>query len=504
MLTFSMSLSSKSFTYTQIHKMPKSIEKDYYIWRFLKQKTTSKKQALAIAKDVWYISPKIKKAYKKKTSKKLAKKRKHYKPMSAKAKKLLKIKQKHSRNIIHSKNPFSKWSKESSRSKIFTLNNSGKSGRRVLNHKMTKKIWQDLITHSSFNKSIRLIRKENLKELQKSFLYAPVKVNGLTYDNLISLGFYALKHGYKMTAAEYFEDAIPKGKHREDMDRAIFWRYMANRSKSQLKIILKSFDINIYTLLARDIFKLKYPKAIVPKLPKSKLINHRYVTSPIYWAKLKKTIRANKGKLDALSKKYASYESIGYYTYIKAKASREKEQYFPMPYRDLIHKLPKSRQAILYAIARQESRFIPGAVSSSYALGLMQIMPFLVDDIAKKRKEHIDYDDMFDPRTAIRYANTHMNYLTKWLHHPLYISYAYNAGIGYTRRMLRKKHMFRSSKGYEPYYSLETLDNAQARRYGKHVMANYVIYMNKLGVNIRITDLIKTLHISSKKEKFKK
>jgi len=134
----------------------------------------------------------------------------------------------------------------------------------------------------------------------------------------------------------------------------------------------------------------------------------------------------------------------------------------------------------------------------------MQIMPFLIDDIAKKRKEKIDYDDMFDPRTALVYANDHMNYLTKWLQHPLFVAYAYNAGIGYTRRMLGKKKLFQSNKGFEPYLSLERLNNSQANRYGKHVLANYVIYMNKLGVPIRMVDLMQTLHIPAKTDKFRK
>jgi len=111
---------------------------------------------------------------------------------------------------------------------------------------------------------------------------------------------------------------------------------------------------------------------------------------------------------------------------------------------------------------------------------------------------------MFDPITALIYANDHMNYLTKWLQHPLYIAYAYNAGIGFTRRMLKKKTLFTHNKHYEPYLSIERLPNAQARRYGKHVLANYVIYLNQLGVPLRMIDLLDTLHIPAKTDKFRK
>jgi soluble lytic murein transglycosylase len=279
---------------------------------------------------------------------------------------------------------------------------------------------------------------------------------------------------------------------------------MTSKNKKYLKKLVKSYDINLYTLLGRDFLKLKYPKTITPDLPKATRLSKKEQHSPIYWAALKTKIFSKKSDLNSLAKKYQSDATIGYYTYIKAKASREKEQYFPMPYRKLLSKLPKTRQAIMYAIARQESRFIPGSVSSSYALGMMQIMPFLVDHLAKQRKEKIDYDDMFNPKTSLIYANEHMNYLTKWLHHPLYIAYAYNAGIGFTRRMLKKKKLFTHNKWYEPYLSIERLPNEQANRYGKHVLANYVIYMNKLGIPLKMIDLLSTLHIPSKTDKFRK
>jgi soluble lytic murein transglycosylase len=187
-----------------------------------------------------------------------------------------------------------------------------------------------------------------------------------------------------------------------------------------------------------------------------------------------------------------------------AKASKGKKQYFPMPYRDILSRLPKKRQAMIYAIARQESRFVPACISTSFAVGMMQFMPFLVRHIAKQRHEKLDYESMFEPRKSLIYANDHLDYLYKWLQHPLFVAYAYNAGIGYTRRLIRKSYMFNGKGEYEPYLSLETVDNDQARHYGKHVLANYVIYMNKLGIPTRITNLLSSIHIPEKTDKFRK
>ena len=503
-LLLSALLSAKSFTYTQVHNMPRSTEKDYYIWRLLKQKSTSKIEAGNIIKEAKRISPKLQKAYRKKTGHRAPVKRKTHKPISAEARMALKKRQLHASTLIKSKHPFEQWLKEKNRAKIFIFNNSGRSGRKKLDHPLSKALWRALTTHTSFNNSIKKIRKEGLKNLQQSFLVLPAQKHALRYHTLTYLAFHALSLGEKKVSEKYFVLAAQKAAEREAADKALFWAYMSSGNKQHLRAVVKSYDINLYTLLARDFLKLKYPQTITPALPRAKLLNKKALTSPIYWAKLKRKIFSKGTDLNKLAQQYKTEGAVGYYTYIKTKASREKEQYFPMPYRGVLGKLPKTRQAIMYAIARQESRFIPGSVSSSYALGLMQIMPFLIDHLAKQRKESIDYDDMFNPHTSLIYANEHMNYLTKWLQHPLYIAYAYNAGIGFTRRILKKRRLFARSGGYEPYLSIERLPNAQARRYGKHVLANYVIYINKLGIPLRMVDLLSTLHLPSKTDKFRK
>ena len=62
-----------------------------------------------------------------------------------------------------------------------------------------------------------------------------------------------------------------------------------------------------------------------------------------------------------------------------------------------MRKFSKERQALIYAIARQESRFVPASVSRSFALGMMQFMPFLIRHVAKEKGQRIDYDDIFKP-----------------------------------------------------------------------------------------------------------
>jgi soluble lytic murein transglycosylase len=497
-------MQARPLSYKTLHAMPKSVEKDYYIWRYLSQSSSTKNEAMKLIREAYRINGKLAKAYRKKTGAKVPKKASNRrKPLTPTQKSAIKQKKATTLALLKDPDPWQTWLGLTLGMKVYAFNHAGKQGRKKLDHTVSPQLYANLTTQYSFNDSIRRIRRERLPHWFKALLNPPAKKHRLTHRTLLKLGFNALYRGKPAIGEMYFRLAAQKSKKREEVDQALFWAYQSRHDKRFLRQITRSYDINIYTLLARDILRLAYPKTITPNLPEAHTMEAK-ISDPIHWALLKRKIFGKKINLNTLAKQYHSDDAVGYYSYILSKASRDTDQYFPMPYRDLLAKLPKSRQAILYAIARQESRFIPASISTSYALGMMQIMPFLVRHLAKQRKEKVDYDAMFDPRRALIYANEHMNYLTKWLKHPLFIAYAYNAGIGYTRRMIRKKYLFNGKGSYEPYLSLELVDNDQARHYGKHVLTNYVIYMNKLGTPLRMTDLLSFLHLPHKTDNFRK
>ncbi|MDR2099477.1 MAG: lytic transglycosylase domain-containing protein, partial [Campylobacteraceae bacterium] len=163
------------------------------------------------------------------------------------------------------------------------------------------------------------------------------------------------------------------------------------------------------------------------------------------------------------------------------------------PFEQYLKDFDDERKSLILSIARQESRFITSSISTSYALGMMQFMPNVASDIAKKQKiKDFDIDDMFKPDVAYNFANIHLNYLTKYLHHPLFVAYAYNSGIGFTNKVLQERKLFKSGE-YEPFLSIELLPNAEGREYGKKVLANYVIYSEHFGKKINITEFLQTL-----------
>ena len=498
-----LSLQARSLDYATLHAMPKSVEKDYYLWRYFSRPSTPKKDADKLIGEALRINTKLARAYRKKTGHRpLRPHRTHAKSLTPAQKAAIKEKNRRTLALLKSPDPQKAWRQLSPAMQIYVFNHAGKSGRRKLDQTIPPQLYAQLTTQYGFNNSILRIRREHLQHLSEALLNPPAKHHRLTHHTLMTLGFHSLNRGKPTIGETYFRLAAAKSLKREEVDQALFWAYLSRHNKRFLRQLTQSYDVNIYTLMARDILHLKYPTTLTPDLPKAHLLNVP-ISDPIHWAKLKQKIFGKGVNLASLAQHYRQSDAVGYYSYILSKASRDTKQYFPMPYRDLLAKLPKSRQAILYAIARQESRFVPASVSTSYALGMMQIMPFLVRHLAKQRHEKVDYDAMFDPRKALIYANEHMNYLTKWLQHPLFIAYAYNAGIGYTRRLIRKKHLFNGKGPYEPYLSLELVDNDQARHYGKHVLANYVIYMNKLGVPLRITDLLTILHEPKKTDHFR-
>lgn len=168
-----------------------------------------------------------------------------------------------------------------------------------------------------------------------------------------------------------------------------------------------------------------------------------------------------------------------------------------------------SRQALILAIARQESRFVPSAVSVSYALGMMQFMPFVANDIGKKKLGIPGFkeDDMFKPRVAYEFANYHLNYLEKYLKNPIFVAYAYNGGLGFTRRMITGGKLFNANTSkyarFEPFISMELVPYAESREYAKKVLANYVIYSSILGSNIKISKFFEKLAIPGGAESFR-
>jgi soluble lytic murein transglycosylase len=341
-----------------------------------------------------------------------------------------------------------------------------------------KSLLEKLQNEKEFGQTIKLIvTNPSMKKAQKSLLNLDAKE--LDFKTTFHLAINAIKHKKEKIALNYFELAFKKAYFKMEKDNISFWQYQLTKDKKYLEALADSWDVNIYTLYANELLK-KEQKNIIYTLNQNKTSNIKYdISNPFQWLKvLSDTKNLDEKKLQKYQDTFITDETLGHLSFVNERYHRYRNSYFVTPFKKYLQKLDKERQSLIYAIGRQESRFIPTSISSAYAMGTMQIMPFLSKAIAKQLKEPYDIDKQLEAKTNLKYADHHLDYLTKRLDNPLFVAYAYNGGIGFTTRLL-KSGLFKKGK-YEPYLSMELLPYDETKKYGKKVLANYFIYYNYL------------------------
>lgn len=323
-------------------------------------------------------------------------------------------------------------------------------------------------------------------------------------SDAFTLGLNAILLGQNDVAFSFFTRAKSTFDRAWQRDNATFWQYELSGDENFLKELSSSKDANIYSLYARDLVGGEPLEVIVPR-PSKQNIENFDVSDPFLWNKtaaLAKDMNATQASEFAM--RFYTNESIGAYAYFMQKAHGWEKQYFLMPSSPELEGISTERKSMIYALARQESLFIPSVVSTSYALGMMQFMPFLANAIGKKELKipNFDQDDLFKTDVAFKFANHHLNYLDKFLYHPLFTAYAYNGGIGFTKKVITRDDMFKEGK-FEPFLSIELVPVAETRNYGKKVLANYVIYMALNGSSIKISQLFENLTKPALTDKFR-
>ena len=385
------------------------------------------------------------------------------------------------------------------------ISTTSKHRRENLNLKLSKKFMQHMFSaDSSHWRKFALIKKvinnDKLDKLQKSFLFISHK--NVNDDANFLLGLNHLRHGSTKKAVIHFKEAHKKAKKRINRDKNLFWSYLATKNKTYLKDLLLSTDINIYTQYAHEKLDMGldnyfYSVETVGKKFKQDICN------PFVWDKVMKEIQETpKEQLFDLARKYKHKNMASVQSFIIEKAYGFKMHGFIMPYDEYLTDISNDEKALVYALMRQESNLIPSALSRSFALGLMQIMPFVTDDLSTRINNPITcYDDMFKPSYNLRYALKHLKWLGKSFYHPLFTAYAYNGGLGFLRRHLQAD-TFQKGK-YEPFLSMELMSNRESREYGKRVLSNYVIYKKILGEEVSIINLLSTLTDPKKTDRYR-
>ncbi|AOO64664.1 lytic transglycosylase domain-containing protein [Sulfurospirillum halorespirans] len=372
----------------------------------------------------------------------------------------------------------------------------------VFNQQIIPKEQMDRLSQSvKFNQlAYNVVQNDKLDNVQRSLLHVSPSLHVNT-KALFYMGLNALKYGEKEQALTFFELSIERSTKSEEKDKALFWLYLVTKDARFLERIVQDGDINMYSLYAYEQLGRPMQNIVSPVLEGTHPTFN--VSDPFAWIKvMNKVYHMSSQEVETLAQSFKYANTLPHYSYLMERATRYAQNYYPIPYPEELSSYSIHRQALMLSIARQESRFIPSVVSTSYALGMMQFMPFVARDIAKKEKlETFSIAMMFDPRVAYLFGNLHLNFLERNLMHPLFIAYAYNGGMGFTKKHLQAGAF--SQGEYEPFLSMESMINEESREYGKKVLANYVVYRHLLGEDVSIKNLFEMLLIPSATDRFR-
>ncbi|MDX4071271.1 transglycosylase SLT domain-containing protein [Aliarcobacter skirrowii] len=519
---FSADFMEKDFKVTLewLENKPKSNERDFFIVQFLNYDTTTKEEAQKAYDLRRGYNASLEKLYNQKFAQELNEEEKFCKNADFKTlikqdssciqtaldsvNKLFKLSKKElhylipkikdenlkeNLQILASKNIFKELSiNKHSKFIEFFFATSGQDRLKYFNRKLTKELLENIVLDRDFDKFLRVVIFNNeYKNIQKS-LYILNENQNLTAYNSFLLGINEVNHNNSKLANNFFKISYKKSFLRSQKDNALFWLYLTSDDKNYLEELANSYDTNLYSLYAKEILN-KYPTNIIYSLDTNKNSSSFNIYDSFAWFDINKDVRSelNEEKLAKYYDILDTKETKTHLAYILERYDNFKTQYFLTPYRDIIKEQGIFKELLIYAIARQESRFIPSAISVAGAQGIMQIMPFLSEDIARRLKEPYNIYEQFIPEKNLKYASFHLDNLIKQFDsNPLFVAYAYNGGAGYIKNQL-KKGLFTKTNKYEPFLSMEMISYQETKEYGKRVLANFYIYNNYLNSENKIS-----------------
>ncbi len=334
-----------------------------------------------------------------------------------------------------------------------------------------------------------------------------IEVSSSDSNTFFLLGINAIMQkskGYANRALSYFKKSQNTANDPFMQDRALWWQYLVSKDKQYLKTLSESGFVDIFSITANQVLNTTPKFSLITDFKSSAKAYKLDIKNPFAWQNLRTKIGELKDKafLDELALLYQE-DTFPHLIYFLNRQYRYQHNYFIFAYDEPKLFENAHQKALTYAVARQESNLLPALVSTSYALGMMQIMPFNVEPFAKSMGlKNITLFDMFDPKIALKFGNFYLKELEREFKNPLFVAYAYNGGPGFLRRTLAKNQLFLKDREYEPWLSMELLAYEESRFYGMKVLANYVIYSQMLGEKIDVQKMLnETLKFQNKEKK---
>lgn len=371
------------------------------------------------------------------------------------------------------------------------------------NHEITPEILLTLALSNDFPQiAYMTITDPKMDQLQRSLAGAPIINYGSSTNFFLAMN--AIKHGAYMNALEHLKLAKTNARSAMEKDKCTFWLYKITKDTTYLDELSKSLDINMYVLYGRELLNIPTENYFTT-LPTRENPNSVRGIDPFEWKSFSEEIMVSKPEnVVNLIDRCDGNESMSIQGYVLERTYEPYIHNFTHPFDEYMSTQTNDQKALLYALMRQETRLIPGLISRSFALGLMQIMPFNVDTISKVHPlKPTNYFDMLKPEYSIAYSISHLKHLTDKYYNPILVAYGYNAGFGSTKRLLTDGSGRFLPGEYEPFLSMELMGNEENREYGKKVLANYVIYKKIFGEEVKITSFFDNLIQPSQSDYFR-
>lgn len=162
--------------------------------------------------------------------------------------------------------------------------------------------------------------------------------------------------------------------------------------------------------------------------------------------------------------------------YLLELAPRESvEMLYPAPYKRQLLEAAVPRNLdprFVLAIARQESRFQPGAKSVAAARGLLQFISSTSNDIAVRLGvQEFEQDELYDPATILLFGSEYMrNLFRRFPDMPEAVAASYNGGEDNVARWVSRAH------SNEPDRYVAEIGFAQSKDYVTKVLPNFWAY----------------------------
>jgi len=170
---------------------------------------------------------------------------------------------------------------------------------------------------------------------------------------------------------------------------------------------------------------------------------------------------------------------------------RDWELWYPRPFWDLIERYAIQvgiEPALMLALIRAESAFMPSIVSHAGAIGLTQLMPATAEETAARIRRQGGPDfrvgtggagglnlNLNDPAVNIHIGTTYLGILNHRLGDPLLALFAYNGGTGRVRSW--RNNELRTLGFHLPIdIFLETVPFPETRNYGRGVTSAAAVY----------------------------